>query len=135
MELWAEPTGESVRVDYLHLAATSPSLAEKHRHKVQIKDKGNPAQAGAPTSAGGGIKVDTCASWTSQSWTLHLNYKRETNGRDPRELGCVCCAEIGTGDQLQALVAGRESGDGRSLKEQRRWNEFLRNRQAKAGER
>lgn len=65
--------------------------------------------------------MSKCASGTAQSWTLHLNYKSEMNGSDPEKPACVCSDRIGTCDSLQALVKGRENGDGRSLKEQHRW--------------
>lgn len=57
----------------------------------------------------------------SQSWTLHLNYKSQMNGSDPEKLGCVCFDKIGACDKLQALMKGRENGDGYYLKEQHRW--------------
>lgn len=55
------------------------------------------------------------------------------NGSDPEKLCCVCFDKIGACDKLQALMKGRENGDGYYLKEQHRWEWVFKKHAAKDG--
>lgn len=56
------------------------------------------------------------------------------SGSDPEKPGCVCSEQTGTCDSLQALVKGRENGDGRSSKEAHRWDRVFKEHAGKDGE-